>query len=513
MRRRTLSACIGFAVLLIGLAVAVAPATAAERPNLVLITTDDQPLSTFEREYMPRTFRRLVDRGTSFDDAVLNVPVCCPSRATLLTGQYPHNHGVLTNDPGYGALSERRNVLPEWLRRAGYRTGHFGKWLHGYERVAGVDPAPGWDRWYTQLNRRRYYDYSISVDGRKVKRRSKPKHHLTNVMTRGAVRFARKELPRRRPLFLQLDYYAPHPSSNKKRNGDPARCDAAPEPLRRDKGTVRDRRVPRVPSFNERDMSDKPVYNRVSRLDRDDRADLDRRYRCTLESLAGVDRGIKRLMQEFRRAGELRNTAFVFLTDNGYLMGEHRVKGDKARAWEAAIRTPLVIRLPAALGVQQEVVSEQAAQIDITATLLELAGADPCLPRRCRTIDGRSLLPAALGDPSALRDRAVLIEMDDSVNGERPRSFACAFQALRTGDEILIENTITPDPRTRRCEESTVYEHYDLLADPYQLDNLAPLDGTPPGARQLQLQQRLADLRACAGIAGRDPEPPGGHCE
>src|SRR5688500_201348 len=112
---------------------APASARAAAQPNIVLFTSDDQPLASFSEEWMPNTFRELVGRGTFFSDAVVNEPLCCPSRATLLTGQYGHNHGILTNTTGYPALVDPRNVLPAWLRRAGYRTGHFGKWLHGYE--------------------------------------------------------------------------------------------------------------------------------------------------------------------------------------------------------------------------------------------------------------------------------------------------------------------------------------------------------------------------------------------
>jgi N-acetylglucosamine-6-sulfatase len=147
---------------------ATAPgAEATGRPNIVVITTDDQPFSTHKRKYMPRLFGELVDKGISFSQAVQAVPLCCPARATLVTGQYPHNHGVTGNQPGYPNLIGKNNVLPVWLKRAGYRTAHVGKWMHGYEGVAGTTPAPGWDRWFTQLDVRRYWNYDLSVNGRR----------------------------------------------------------------------------------------------------------------------------------------------------------------------------------------------------------------------------------------------------------------------------------------------------------------------------------------------------------
>ncbi len=480
-------------------------------PNIVLITTDDQPLTSFQRQYMPQTFQRLVDRGTSFSDAVVNVPLCCPSRSTLLTGQYAHNHGVLTNNPGYPALRDPRNVLPVWLRQAGYRTAHFGKWLHGYETVRRSKPAPGWGRWLTQLNRRRYYDYKLADDGRTIFKGDRPKDHLTPVMTKATSRWVAEHVGRRRPLFVQLDYYAPHVGPRYSDGVSVSRCIGAPEPSTKDRRTILTGGAPRVPSFNEGDLSDKPAFAQVPLLDAEQLASLDRRYRCTLESLAGVDRGINRVFQQFQLAGELKNTAFVFLTDNGYFFGQHRIRDGKSRPWEEAIRTPLLIRPPKNLRPFAPTVDAQAAEIDIPATILDLAGAEPCRAQRCRALDGHSLLPAMRGDTSALDGRAVLVEMGDT--SREPRSFACAFQAIRTSEQVLIESTSIPDPQTRRCVDGLIYEHYDLATDPFELENLIAPPGGPAGAEQLGLLQRLDRLRACSGIAGRDPLTAGGYCE
>lgn len=460
---------------------------------------------------MPETFRRLVDSGTSFSNAVVNVPLCCPSRATLLTGQYAHNHGVLTNSPGYPALREPRNVLPVWLRRAGYRTAHFGKWLHGYETVRGSRPAPGWGRWLTQLDRRRYYDYNLSDDGRKISKGSKARDHLTPVMTKATSDWVGEHVGGRRPLYVQLDYYAPHVGPRFSDGVSVSRCIGAPEPSTKDRRTILTGGAPRVPSFNEQDLSDKPPFTQVPLLDAKQLSSLDRRYRCTLESIAGVDRGINRVFRKFQRAGELKNTAFLFLTDNGYFFGEHRVRSGKSRPWEEAIRTPLLIRPPRRLRPFVPTVDAQAAEIDVPATILDLAGAEPCRARRCRVLDGRSLLPAMGGDTRGLDDRAVLVELGDT--SREPRSFACAFGAIRTPEQVLIESTSIPDSQTRRCEDGLAYEHYDLAADPFELENLIEPPGRPMTAVQGRLLRRLDRLRTCSGIAGRDPLTAGGYCE
>jgi N-acetylglucosamine-6-sulfatase len=506
---------VGVMGVVVGVALGCAPSAEAkpgERPpNIVLITTDDQPLSTFQRQHMPQTFRRLVDRGTNFTDAVVNTPLCCPSRATLLTGQYVHNHGVWTNLPGYGSLVDHRDVLPVWLRRAGYRTGHFGKWLHGYEAVRGTKPAPGWGRWHTQLDRRRYYDYKLSRDGRAIFKGSRPRDHLTPVMTRAAARWVKQNVERRRPLFVQLDYYAPHVGPRFSDGVGMSRCIGAPEPSPRDRRTVLEGGAPRPPSFNEADISDKPVFSRGPLLDATQIESLDRRYRCTLESMAGVDRGINRTFQMFQRAGALRNTAFIFLTDNGFLFGEHRIRGGKARPWEEAIRTPLVIRPPRDFGPFSAEVAEQAAEVDVVPTILRFARARPCRNGSCRTLDGHSLTAAMKGRVRPLRNRAVLVEMAD--RGRQPRSFACRFQALRISGSVFIENQSVPAEDTRICEDRIVYEHYEIATDPFQLENQVGTTGLPVTPRQRALRDRLDRLRACSGLSGRDPAKPGGFCE
>lgn len=482
---------------------------AAKRPNLILITTDDQPIGTFTPELMPRTHRRLVAEGTYFEQAAVVVPLCCPSRASMLTGQYPHNTGVVTNRPGYGALKLPRNVLPRWLQAAGYRTAHVGKWLHGYELLHGRRPAPGWDHWFTQLPPRRYYDYRVSDDGRLLRRGTARRDHATEVMTRHASRWLRRVLPRPKPVFLQLDYYAPHRGAG---HGT-ARCIGAAQPSPGDEDAWAGAQAPRVPSFNEPDVSDKPGWVRRRQLDEREISNIDRRYRCTIASLMGVDRGIDRIFGQLERAGELGNTAVAFISDNGYMFGEHRLKGGKSRAWEESVRTPLALRLPPRMGTQAPTFDGAVASIDLVPTLLGLAGADPCIRKRCRRLDGRSLLAPALGgDTSVFDNRAILIEMDDSDTDD-PRIFPCAFAALRTTRDVFIRNYIVPSEADGRCERRTVMEHYEIDRDPYQLENVHGGVGEALLMEEVMLANRLEALASCSGVAGRDAAGKRPYCE
>jgi arylsulfatase A-like enzyme len=134
------------------------------RPNFVVVVTDDQTLESYNQEVMPQTVRDLAASGTTFSQAIVSTPQCCPSRAGYLTGQYSQNNGVTSNNPGYPLLRDKPNVLPSWLQAAGYATIHVGKYLNGYVPTEGATPAPGWDRWISLLNND-YRKAEWSIDG------------------------------------------------------------------------------------------------------------------------------------------------------------------------------------------------------------------------------------------------------------------------------------------------------------------------------------------------------------
>ncbi len=207
------------------------------------------------REVMPNLYSKLIAAGTSFSDYVVTTPLCCPSRAAYLTGQYGHNNGVLRNF--YPDLRNKRSVLPTWLQRSGYKTAHVGKFLNKYElEDSPRTVAPGWDLWMTQLEKRKYYDWKASKNGKLVRFGTDDRDHVTTVTSKYATRWASRLAAKEKPFYLQVDYFAPHTGP-----GRDDTCKSAPKPEPEDVGRFGDVPLPQPPSFNQEDVSEMPVVH------------------------------------------------------------------------------------------------------------------------------------------------------------------------------------------------------------------------------------------------------------
>jgi N-acetylglucosamine-6-sulfatase len=515
------------AIALLGAAVAAlaagdaAPADPKKRkgkpPNIVVIVTDEQVLDSFRSDVMPKTYKHLVDDGTTFENFVVSDPNCCPSRATFITGQYAHNTRVFANNPGYESLKDKNNVLPVWLKEAGYTTAHVGKFLNKYGQAVKDEGAvaPGWDEWHAALEPRRYYDYDLKVNGRTVHYGKEPDDYLTRVLAQKAVTIIGNEVPEREPLFLQFAPFAPHVGPS-----DPTgRCKGAavPDPL--DSELFVGEPTPNPPSYDEADIEDKPSFiRRLPPLEERDDESVQTQWECGLASLHGVDRAIADIVRALKQQGELGNTTFIFWSDNGYMNGEHRLR-KKAQGYQEAIHVPLVIRPPAGLKGGPSTISAPAANIDLAPTILKLANAEPCRSKNdCRVMDGRSLVPLMRGEGEQFpTGRHIVIEFKLQKDRSR-RGSTCSFAGLWKPGEVYIEHrrSVVHPESTRECEKKLEYEHYDLNSDPFQLDNLAYVpDSLGETTRaDSQLQPLLDSLRRCSGIEGRDPQPrKGSYCE
>jgi N-acetylglucosamine-6-sulfatase len=459
------------------------PISKSDGPNIVVVTSDDQSLNSFSREVMPNTFRILVDRGTTFSQGIAAPPLCCPSRAGFLTGQYPHNHGVFNNTPGYSDLRDPEQTLPAWLRAHGYRTGFVGKYLNGTKPALGATPAPGWDRWEALYGSHQYFDAPITVDGEVVANEG----YMPALFTERAAEFVRASAGSQ-PFFLWLGQEPPH-----FRNGPSEVCPGyAPKALARDVRKFSDTPLPRPPSFNELDMSDKPdkLVRKQPLLDSRAIKRLERNYRCTLGSMQEVDRSVEEVWRALKETGEANDTVFVYTSDNGLLHGEHRIDARKGRVYDEATRVPLVALVPETALRERPVaeVSEQVTNLDLTATLLELAGVQPCTESSCRTLDGRSAVGLLKGaDAGWPDDRGVLLEQGPS---------GCKFAGVRTQDYLFAASL-------KRNGEGDCVERdrelYDLRHDPYQLESIAEASEVDE-----QLNERLEALRECSGTTGPD---------
>jgi N-acetylglucosamine-6-sulfatase len=519
--RRSLGLATGVASGLLLAQIAVADAGAHQTdgardlaaPNVVLLMTDDQAISQMRPAVMPNVAKYLARRGTRFRHAYLTTPLCCPSRATLLTGQYGHNNGVLTN--AYRPLREKRNVLPVWLRRAGYVTAHIGKFLNAYHAdQRPLQPAPGWKQWYTLVfpDESRYYDYDLSANGRRVHHDERPRDYSSRVFDRIALRLIDRYVPHRRPLYLQLDEVAPHVQ----RGSSVPAAGCNPIPDRRDAGLFTDAPLPHPPSFNEADVSDKPSFiRRLPPLSEGTLAHMRRNYRCGLAALQEVDRSFGRIYDRIKRLGELDRTVFIFDSDNGMLYGEHRIPVGKVDAYEEAASTPLLMRVPARYLHGRRAVStvaEPVANIDLAPTILRLAGAEPCASG-CRVMDGRSLLGLIAGrTPRWAPDRPLGLELNMGPGIDSQA--VCQYAGVRAFNQVLVHQLQAQDPETGECMPDDEVERYDLDVDPFELHNLcsgASPDGCPSDPVGERLQALLARISRCSGVRGRDPRPPSGY--
>ena len=449
-------------------------APALARENVVVIMTDDQTAASLST--MPNVNNLLGAEGTNFDQAIDSFPLCCPSRATNLTGQYAHNHGVLHNAPPFGGFLQldSTNTLPVWLQNAGYRTMHVGRYLNGYEARYGI-PA-GWTDWVGLPHSAafNYVAWKAFDDGvvKSYPDAAHPGEYLTDFESRRAAELIDQASAGDQPFYLNVWYTAPH--RGQPRDPDDPGRPGTPSPAPRHRDAYAGVRMPRPPSFNEKNMYDKPqVVADRPRLSHEFAAGVEENWRQENEALMSVDEGVAQIVEALRRNGELENTLIVFLSDNGFMHGEHRALAEKVLPYEESIRVPLVMRGP---GVPRGRVDRRlVANVDVASTILD---ATDVLPGRIQ--DGRSLLEL-LTDPGAEWGRDILIENGRGANG------VPAYRGIRTYRFLYVEHRTTGE-----------YELYDLANDPFELQSV---DGHEQYAKvQRDLHTRLRQLVSCVGV-------------
>lgn len=444
-------------------ATARADTAAAPRPNIVVILSDDQRWDTLWG--MPTVEEALASNGVTFANSFVVNPLCCPSRASILTGRHSHSTGVYLNRPPHGGFAsfDDRHTIATVLHAAGYETGLFGKYLNDYGSRAGNAGyvPPGWDEWSVFLGGPRYYNYGLAEDRTVVTYGRKASDYSTTVLASKAVDFVRNA---RGPFFLLFAPFAPHePATPPPGYGDAFAHFSWWQP----------------PSFNEHDLSDKPAY--IRRLGPLTKRQVERAVRFRreqLEAALGVDNAVRSLLKALERRGLLDTTFIAYTSDNGVAWGEHPlIAARKLVPYEEPIRVPLVIRYDPLADEQPSQDGHLVLNIDLAPTLAAVAGT------RMPQAEGRNLLPL--------------------LRSHRPASWRSAF---------LIEHLAGPPQRdvptycavrTERYKyvlyQTREEELYDLLRDPHELDNIAAHPGV--SATKNQLRQRLAHL--CR------PAPPG----
>jgi N-acetylglucosamine-6-sulfatase len=470
-----------------------APAQVGEAtgPNVIIVMSDDQAPGMMRA--LPTVQSELGARGATFANAFSTFPLCCPARATLLTGQYAHNHGTLGNNPlsggGYRALRDPERNLAAWLQAGGYDTAFVGKWLNGL-RMPRHAP-PGWDLWAGLVGAggeglSSFYDYDVfQAKGKPHHYGDAPRDYQTDALTRDyAVPYIAGQAVVPGPFFLWLAYHPPH-SGTGRNDAAGRRCSDGPPTERTSKQSAipppryanayTRAAVPRSPAFDERDVSDKPkfVERRPPLSDRDIET-IERDYRCGLAALRALDDAVEAIVTQLRATGEYEDTVIAFLPDQGVMSGEHRINRGKNVPYEEAIRIPLLMRGPGI--VPGTVIDAPVANADLAPTILNLAGV-PMPPELARPLDGATLASALAGGPSN-PNRAVLIEGRDNTAKSRHGYKVQSYVGVRTGRYAYFEyrranyatiadGVAAPIGAGRTIER----ELYDLARDPSQLRN------------------------------------------
>ena len=473
MRRTVLlSVAIALAVLLISEVWSGAAREAralTKKPNIVFILADDMRFD--DLRYMPKTRSALKDRGMAFQNAFVSTPQCCPSRATIMRGQYAHNTGVwnIANPDGgwqtYRAKGLERDNVATRLHDAGYRTGLFGKYLNGYgATTVPTTPPPGWDDWFA-FKQPEYYNYDVNDNGTIKHFGTTNSDYSTDVLRREVQQFIGANATQGKPFFAYVAPYAPH-------------APATPAP--RDRHTFDTEKAPRLASFNEADVSDKPPWiQSLRRPTSTDIANIDQRHENRVESLQTVDDLVAAVVSKLAAEDVLSNTYIVFTSDNGFHHGEHRIQRGKGRPYEEDIRVPLVIRGP---DVQPHSSTDKLVlNADYLPTFTDLAGA-----QTPPYVDGRSLLPVLTRSATTSSWRTAILTEGRKYSADPEIPVDRNYNGIRTSTSKYIEY------------EGGSRELYNLTpgADPNELTNTYySADPTVPPRRDLKA--RLDALKGC----------------
>lgn len=440
-------------------------------PNIIFVLTDDLSLNLLQ--FMPHVLE-MERNGATFSNYFVTDSLCCPSRSSIFTGEFPHDTGVFRNseaDGGYGGFNAHGNEARTFaiaLQRAGYKTAMLGKYLNGYEPTRN-GPATGWNEWDVAGLGYGEFNYSLNEDGKVVRYGKKPEAYLTDVLSQIAVRFIRKS--RGSPYFMEVATFAPH-------------SPFVPAP--RDAQAFLGLQAPRTPAFNAApDANSAKWLTKFRPLSKSDIATINRRFRLRARSVLAIDKMIGKLEAAVAASGQQNNTYFIFSSDNGIHMGEHRLMPGKMTAFDTDIHVPLIVTGPEV--PPGRAIDEVVENTDLCPTVAELAGA--AIPS---TAEGRSLVPLIRGAQVLHWRTLALIEHHGPVDESKVDPDAPAYrsgnpptyEAIRARDSLYVEY----DDGDR--------EYHDYATDPYELRNtFAELSPAAKGS----LHAAVNALRICHG--------------
>ena len=418
-------------------------------PNIVFILIDDLRWDDLGIAGHPFLKTPNIDRigreGALFRNAFITAPLCSPSRASFLTGQYAHTHGI-TDNVNRSAASHQLITFPFLLRQSGYTTAFIGKWHMGNDD----SQRPGFDRWVSFKGQGSYIDPEINEDGKELR----AKGYITDLLSGYAIEFIKRRHDK--PYLVYLAHKAIHPEVMQHDDGSVNLADAERFiPAERHRSLFTGKKIPRRASAMrpptgkpalERKIGDLPPLGANT-------ATRDESVLGRLRSLIAIEEGVGEILRALKETNQLDNTVIVFTSDNGYFYGEHGLSVERRLAYEESIRMPLLIRYPKAIKAAT-VRDEFALNIDLAPTLLELAGVSG--PTR---MEGRSLVPLLNGTKTEWRKSFLIEYYSDKVF---PRIRQMGYKAVRNERWKYIHY----------FELEGMDELYDLKADPYEMTNI-----------------------------------------
>lgn len=442
------------------------------RPNIVFILIDDlrwDELGCVGHPFIKTpNIDRIAREGVLFRNAFMTTPLCSPSRASFLTGQYAHTHGI-TDNVDRSAASHQLVTFPLLLHQSGYETAFIGKWHMGNDDK----PRRGFDRWVSFKGQGTYLDPDINEDGKSVK----PSGYITDILNGYAVEFIRRRHDK--PFLVYLAHKAIHPEVTQNNDGSVNLADAEVFiPAERHKNLYSGMKIPRRPNYS-RAPEDKPALQRhIGNLPPlgSVTATRDETILGRQRSLMAIEEGVGEIVKALKETGQINNTVIVFTSDNGYFYGEHGLSVERRLAYEESIRMPLLMRYPKTIkaGATRD---EFALNIDIAPTLLELAGVKAPI-----TMHGRSLVPMLEGRRTAWRNSFLIEYYSDKVF---PRISQMGYKAVRNRQWKYIHH----------IELEGMDELYNLKTDPYEIKNMIHQPGAARALDQMkhEMKQLLAN--------------------